>query len=291
MSNEVKLFLTKKKNSPIQNVWKRLKRNRLAMIGLFIIVFVTFIAVFAPWIIPYSYSVQDINKRFIFPNTQHPFGTDNFGRDMFSRILYGCRYTLIIGFGCTSIAAIIGTALGSIAGFYRKVDNLIMRSVDILMGIPIFMLALSIIASLGPGMRNMMIALSITSTPAFVRIVRAQVLVVSQQEFIEAARSIGANNLHILFKHILPNSLAPIIVQFTLNVGNVILWAASLSFIGMGVQAPTPEWGLMISAGRTYLRSYWYMSIIPGIAIMLVTYGFNVLGDGLRDALDPRLNN
>lgn len=278
-------------NSPIRNVWKRLRRNYLAMIGLLIILSVIFIAIFAPIILPYDYAMQDINSRFISPCKEHLFGTDNFGRDMFSRVLYGCRYTLIIGFGCIFVAGLVGSALGSIAGFYPKMDNLIMRSVDIIMGIPIFMLALSIIAALGAGMKNMMIALSITSAPAFVRVVRAQVLVVRQQEYIESARSIGANNLTILFKHVLPNSLAPIIIQCTLGVGNVILWAASLSFIGMGVQAPTPEWGLMIAAGRTYLRGYWYMSIIPGVAIMLVTYAFNVLGDGLRDALDPRLKN
>lgn len=291
MTDEKEMCNKGKSNSPLRNMCKRLKRNRLAMIGLIIIALAMVVSIFAPLILPYDYSKQDANSRFLFPNSKHLFGTDNFGRDMFSRVIYGCRYTLLIGFGCIAVATILGTALGAISGFYPKLDNIIMRAVDIIMGIPIFMLALSIIAALGAGMGNMMIALSITSTPAFVRVVRAQVLIVRQQEYIEAAHSIGSSNLAILFKHVLPNVLAPIIVQCTLGVGNVILWGASLSFLGMGVQAPTPEWGLMIAAGRTYLRNYWYMSIIPGVAIMLVTYGFNVLGDGLRDALDPRLNN
>jgi peptide/nickel transport system permease protein len=280
----------KNSNTPLRNMWKRLKRNHLAMFGLAVMAVVFVVAVFAPYITPYGYAQQDLTQRFLFPCKAHPFGTDNFGRDILSRIMYGSRYTLLIGFGCITVATIVGSLLGALAGFYPKLDNFIMRLVDIVMGIPVFMLALSIITSLGPNLKNMMVALCITSTPMFVRVVRAQVLVIKQQEFIESTRSIGANDPRILFRHILPNALAPIIVQYTLGVGNVILWGASLSFIGMGVQAPTPEWGLMISAGRTYLRSYWYMSIIPGLAIILVTYALNVLGDGLRDALDPKLN-
>jgi peptide/nickel transport system permease protein len=280
----------RRKNSPLKEVWKRLKKNRLALLGLVILLIILVLAVFAPLIIPYDYAAQDYNHRMEFPNRDHWFGTDNFGRDIFSRVIYGSKYSLVIGFGCITVAAIVGSILGALAAFFPRFDNLIMRFVDIVMGIPIFMLAISIIAALGrSSMENMMIALCITSMPAFARIVRAQVLTVREQEFIEAARSIGASNLRILVKHIMPNSLAPIIVQFTLGAGNLILWGAALSFIGMGVQAPTPEWGLMISAGRTYLRDHWYMSIIPGLAIIITTYALNLLGDGLRDALDPRL--
>lgn len=290
MTNNNPAPSAKKRNTPLQNMWKRLKRNHLAIFGLIVVVLVTFVAIFAPALMPYDYAAQNIEKRFVSPSLEHPFGTDNFGRDILSRVIYGSRYTLLIGFGCITVATFFGTLLGSLAGFYSRLDNVIMRLVDIIMGIPIFMLALSIVASLGPSLQNLMIALCVTSTPPFVRVVRAQVMLVKQQEFIESTKSIGASNLRILLRHILPNSLAPIIVQYTLGVGNVILWGASLSFIGMGVQAPTPEWGLMISAGRAYLRSYWYMSIIPGLAIIMVTYALNVLGDGLRDALDPRLN-
>lgn len=279
----------KRKNTPMREVWKRLKHNRLAMAGLVTMLLVIIIAIFAPLIIPYAYDAQNYEKCMIFPNSQHLFGTDNFGRDIFSRVLYCSRYTLVIGIGCISLAALVGTILGALAAYFKKVDNLIMRTIDVVMGIPNFMLAISIIVALGSNIKNMMIALIITSAPAFARVARAQVLTIKEQEFIEAARSIGASDLRILVRHILPNSIAPLIVQYTLGVVNVILCAASLSFIGLGVQAPTPEWGLMISAGRTYLRDYWYISIFPGLAIMITTYALNLLGDGLRDALDPRL--
>lgn len=273
----------------MKDVWRRLKRNKLAMISLVFLLFLFFIALFASFLIPYDYASMNASIRLQSPNREHWFGTDNFGRDIFSRVLFGARYTLIIGFGCTTAAAIGGVILGSIAGYYEKLDNIIMRFIDIIMGIPVFMMALSIIVALGANMRNMIIALAITNIPAFARITRAQVLGIKQQEYIEAARSIGASNLRILTRHILPNAFPPILIQFTLGTVSVILWGASLSFIGQGVQPPTPEWGLMISAARSYLREYPYMSIIPGLAIVVTTYALNLLGDGLRDALDPRL--
>jgi len=280
---------SREKNSVMKDVWRRLKRNKLAMISLVFLLFLFFIALFASFLIPYDYASMNASIRLQSPNREHWFGTDNFGRDIFSRVLFGARYTLIIGFGCTTAAAIGGVILGSIAGYYEKLDNIIMRFIDIIMGIPVFMMALSIIVALGANMRNMIIALAITNIPAFARITRAQVLGIKQQEYIEAARSIGASNLRILTRHILPNAFPPILIQFTLGTVSVILWGASLSFIGQGVQPPTPEWGLMISAARSYLREYPYMSIIPGLAIVVTTYALNLLGDGLRDALDPRL--
>jgi len=273
----------------MKDVWRRLKRNKLAMISLVFLLFLFFIALFASFIMPYNYASMNASIRLQSPNSEHWFGTDNFGRDIFSRVLFGAKYTLIIGFGCTTAAAIGGVILGSIAGYYEKLNNIIMRFIDIIMGIPVFMMALSIIVALGANMRNMIIALAITNIPAFARITRAQVLGIKQQEYIEAARSIGASNLRILTRHILPNAFPPILIQFTLGTVSVILWGASLSFIGQGVQPPTPEWGLMISAARSYLREYPYMSIIPGLAIVVTTYALNLLGDGLRDALDPRL--
>ena len=278
-----------RKSSPWRDVFHRLKRNKLAMLGLVILILVLIMAIFAPWIAPYDYAAQMPEVARSWPGGEHLLGTDNFGRDILSRIIVGSRYTLMIGFGCITIACVIGTVLGALAGFYKRLDNIIMRITDIVMGIPTFMLAISIIAALGTGIKTMMLALCITSPPAFIRIVRAQVLTIKDQEYVEAARSIGAGNFRIMTKHILPNAIAPIIVQYTLGAVNLILWAASLSFLGMGVQPPTPEWGLMVSAGRQYLYSEWYMSLIPGLAIIITTYALNLLGDGLRDALDPRL--
>jgi peptide/nickel transport system permease protein len=278
-----------KKNTPLREVWKRFKRNKLALGGLIVLVFLIVVGVFAPYITPYDYAAQDYTSRLIYPNAQHWFGTDNFGRDIFSRVIFGTRYTLFIGLVCTTAAALVGCALGLFAAFFSKLDNVIMRLMDVLIGMPAMLLCISIVAALGSNMRNMMIALSVTAMPNFARVMRAQVLTVRDQEFIEAARSIGASNSRIMIKHIVPNSLAPVIVQFTLGVVNAILMSASLSFVGMGVQPPNPEWGLLISAGRAYLRSEWYMCILPGLAIVITTFALNLLGDGLRDALDPRL--
>ena len=279
------------KHKFIKEIAKRFMRNRLAMVGFVLLCLLVVMAITAPFIIPYDYTMQDYDSILEAPSGKHWFGTDNFGRDIFSRIVYGSRYTLMIAFVCTTTAAIIGTVLGAVAGYYAKLDNLIMRFCDILMGVPTLIFALSIVMTLGVGIRNVMIALSITTAPPFIRTVRAQVLTIKDQEFIEAARSIGASDLRILLKYIAPNAIAPIIVQYTLNSVIVILWAASLSFIGMGVQAPMPEWGLMINAGRAYLRSAWFMSVFPGLAIILTTFSLNLVGDGLRDALDPRLKN
>lgn len=283
-------FKITRKNSPMQDAWRKLKKNKLAMISLIIICLLFLIAIFAPILAPYDYIGQDYDNTLKFPSRKNLFGTDNFGRDVFSRVIYGSRYTMFIGFGCVTIAAVIGVLLGLIAAYFPKLDNLIMRTMDIIIGMPTMTLMMCIIAVLGVSIGNMIIAICVTTIPGFARVTRAQALTVKNQEFIEAAIAIGADTKRILFKHILPNSMAPIIVQYTLGASSVVLESASLSFIGMGVQAPTPEWGLMISAGRPYLRSYWYMSIIPGLAIILLTITLNYLGDGLRDALDPRLN-
>lgn len=279
----------KKKNTPMREVWRRLRRNHMAMLGLVIMLIVILAAIFANVISPYDYAEQDYNHTLEFPSSAHILGTDNFGRDIFSRIVYGSRYTLLIGLGSVAAAAVIGTILGAIAAYYKKLDNIIMRIIDIFMGIPTIIMSISIVVALGASVKNLMIAMIVTTAPSFARVVRAQMLTVKDLEYVEAARSIGASNFRILARHILPNSLAPIIIQCTLGVVNVILCAAGLSFIGVGVPHPTPEWGLMISAGRTYLRDHWYISIFPGLAIIITTYALNMLGDGLRDALDPRL--
>lgn len=279
----------RRKSSPWRDTFHRLKKNKMAMVGLCIMVFVLLLSIFANVLAPYEYHQQNTAEAKQYPNSKHLLGTDNFGRDLLSRILVGSRYTLLVGFGCVTISCVVGTVLGGLAGFFKRLDNIIMRITDVIMGIPTFMLCICLIVTLGTGIKSMMLALCITSTPAFIRIVRAQVMTIKDQEFVEAARSIGANNFRIMTKHILPNALAPIIIQYTLGTVNLILWASSLSFLGMGVQPPTPEWGLMVSAGRAYLYNEWYMSIIPGVAIIITTYALNLLGDGLRDAMDPRL--
>lgn len=290
--DEVKTPKKSKKRSLWREVWVRLKMNKAAMVGLFIIVLLVFCAIFADVIAPYGLDDQDLKNTFQPPSSEHLMGTDNFGRDILSRIIYGSRISLQVGFISVGIAIIVGGSLGAIAGFYGgKMDNVIMRLMDILLAIPSILLAISIVAALGPGLRNVMIAVGIGSIPTYARIVRASVLSLRDQEFIEAARAIGANDFRIIVKHIIPNSMAPLIVQGTLGVASAILSAAGLSFIGLGIQPPTPEWGAMLSSGRQYLRDYPHITTFPGLAIMITIFGLNLLGDGLRDALDPRLKS
>ena len=279
-----------KKNSMARDVWRRLSRNKLAMLSLAVIIFMILLALVGPYVAPSSYKAQDYGALLQSPNSAHYFGTDNFGRDVFSRIIVGTRYTISIGFGCMTAATVIGIFFGIVAAYYPKFDNLIMRLMDLMIGIPGMTLLMCLISVMGISIRNMVIALIIFQIPTMSRVVRAQALTVKQQEFIEAEVSIGASPLRIILRHILPNSVAPSLVQYTLGIGSVVLWSASLSFIGMGVQAPDPEWGLMISAGRAYLRDSPHLGIIPGLAIIVFTFALNLLGDGLRDALDPRLN-
>ena len=278
-----------KKSSQFAEIWKGLRRNKMSMLGLFMLIAVILLCLFGPFVSSYDYAKQDYKARLLFPCAEHPFGTDNFGRDILTRILVGGRYTLFITFVCTTSAALIGCTLGLLAGYFRKLDNIIMRFVDIMMGIPTMLMCVSIVAALGSNMWNMMIALAVTQSPEFARIMRAQVLTIKDAEYIEASEAIGCSSARTIFSHIIPNAIAPVIVQYTLGAVSVILMSASLSFVGMGVQPPTPEWGLMISAGRDYLRDYWHIAIIPGLAIVVTAFALNMLGDGLRDALDPRL--
>ncbi len=268
----------------------RLMKNRLAMFGLFVLCVLVLTAIFADLIAPYTYDQMDLLNSCQFPNKAHIFGTDEFGRDIFSRVVYGSRISLKVGFIAVGISVVAGGFLGAVSGYYGGWrDNLIMRAMDVIMSIPATLLAISIAAALGAGLTNLMIATGIASIPTYARIVRASVLGIKEQEFVEAARAVGTSDFTILRKHILPNCLAPIIVQATLGVAFAILTAAGLSFIGLGIEPPTPEWGAMLSNARTYIRDYSYMCLFPGLAIAITIFSLNVLGDGLRDALDPKL--
>lgn len=280
-----------KKKSLMMETWDRLTKNKLAMVGLFMLVFLILVAVFGPVIAPYGYDDQDPARALAAPCWQFPFGTDNFGRDILSRIIYGSRVSLMVGLVTVCVSMTIGCTIGAIAAFYKKCDNILMRIVDIIGGIPYLLLAIAIAAALGSGLGNMMLAVGIANIPAYARITRGSVLTVKEEEYIEAARSIGLGNASIILRHIMPNALSPILVQATLGVANSIMTAACLSFMGLGIQPPSPEWGAMLSAGRVYIRDAWWLTVIPGVCLMLVVYALNTLGDGLRDALDPRLKN
>ncbi|ERL24876.1 ABC transporter, permease protein [Jonquetella sp. BV3C21] len=283
----------KKKVPPqqgIAGVLYRLSRSPLAVFGLLVVAVLIFAAIFATQIAPYGQADMNLANRFMFPSSAHWFGTDEFGRDILSRIIFGARISLQVGLIAVGISLVCGGLLGAIAGYYGgRLDNVIMRAMDVLLAIPGTLLAIAIAASLGPGLYNLMIAVGISAVPSYARIVRGSVLTLQGQEFVEAARAVGSSDWRIIMKHIIPNSMAPIIVQSTLGVASAILNAAGLSFIGLGIQPPTPEWGAMLSGGRSYIRNYPYMTLFPGLAIMITIMALNFLGDGLRDALDPKL--
>ena len=280
------------KRNQWKEVWRRLRQNKMAMVGLAILIILALAAIFADVIAPNGFDNQVIKDRFQTPNSTHWFGTDNLGRGVFDRVIHGARVSLSIGIISVSIAIVFGGLLGALAGFYGgRVDNVIMRSMDIRLAIPSILLAISIVSALGGGLFNVMLAVGISSIPGYARIVRASVITLKGQEFIEAARAIGANDSRIIMKHIIPNSLAPIIVQGTLGVAGAILSAAGLSFIGLGLSPPNPEWGAMLSGGRDYIRDHMHMTLFPGLMIMATIFALNLLGDGLRDALDPKLKN
>ncbi|MBP1925243.1 peptide/nickel transport system permease protein [Sedimentibacter acidaminivorans] len=281
-----------KKQSQLKEIWFRLKKNKTSVLGLIIILIIISLAIASGFIYDYDEDVinQNISERLQSPSLDHPFGTDELGRDILARIIYGSRTSLSIGFTTVVISLISGGILGAISGFYGgRIDNVIMRIMDIFLAIPGTLFAITIVAALGTSTINLMIALSISGVPRFARIVRSSVMTVKDVEFVEAARAIGANNLRIIIQHVIPNSLAPVIVQTTLQVATIILTIAGLSFLGLGVSAPQPEWGAMLSSARAYMREYSYMTLFPGLAIMITILALNLLGDGLRDALDPRL--
>lgn len=299
VTEEVGLFAEEEGLQMYQTQWDRLKlvvrrlwKNKAAVLGFFVVVFLVMFCVLAPYIAPYSPLKLNIPERLQPPSMSHLLGTDQFGRDILSRLLYGGRLSLGVGIISVVLGLIPGVLLGLASGFLRgNVDAAIMRGVDIMMALPSILLALLIVTVLGPGLINTMIAVGIGGIPSMIRLVRGKVLSIRETEYIEAARSIGANDWRIMIRHILPNCAAPIIVVATLRLPSAIIMAASLSFIGLGAQAPTPEWGAMLASGRHFLTTSWWICTFPGLAIFLAVLGLNMFGDGLRDALDPKLKS
>ncbi len=274
----------------LADLWRRLRRNRAAVVGAGIVAAFILLAVLAPVLVPFNPIQGDLNDRLQFPNATHWLGTDELGRDLLSRIMFGAWVSLQIQIVAVILSLIVGVTLGLVGGYFGgRVDNVIMRCMDCLLAFPGIFLALGIIAALGPGLFNLMLAAGISSVPQFARIVRASVLSLKEREFVEAALALGSSSGRVMFRHLLPNCLAPILVQSTLRMATVLLTASGLSFLGLGVQPPTPEWGAMLSNARSYLIVAPHVATIPGLAIMVVVLGFNLFGDGLRDTLDPRL--
>lgn len=266
------------------------KKSRLTMIGSIIIVVFILIAIFAPLIAPYSPTEQNLPEKLKTPSLQHLFGTDQFGRDIFSRVIFGSRIALWIIFLVSIISGFIGTVIGVTAGYFGGIiDEVLMRITDMFLAFPSLVLAMAFAAMLGPNLTNTIIAISVISWTTYARLARAEAIKVKSMPYIEAIRSVGGGNIRIMFSHVLPMCISPVLVQLTLRMGTIILTAAGLGFLGLGVQPPTPEWGAMVSDGRSFLVDQWWISTFPGIAIALIVLGFNLLGDGIRDMLDPRL--
>jgi len=274
----------------LAEVWRRLKKNKASLFGLLVFIFMPIMAIFSPYIALHDPIEMHLDETLLPPSWKYPFGTDDFGRCIFSRVVFGSRLSLEVGIIAVLIAMIFGVLLGLISGYFGgKLDTLIMRCMDILLSFPWIVLCLLIVTILGTGLVNVMIAVGIGTIPEFSRLVRSEVLIIKEKQYIKAAIATGASEKRTLFRHILPNCLASIIILATLTIPGAILSAAALGFIGMGAQPPTPEWGRMCSDGRAFLHNAWWISTFPGLMIFLTVIGLNLLGDGLRDALDPRL--
>jgi peptide/nickel transport system permease protein len=270
-------------------MWKRFRRNRLALIGLAIVGLLTSAAIFAPYLAPADPARQILQDKRMLPGAKYWLGADEFGRDIASRLIYGSRVALAVGLASVLIALALGIALGTTAGFLGgHVDEAIMRSLDVLLAFPYLLLAIGIVSALGPGVENTILAVGIWATPGFARVVRGSVLSIKEQEYVQAAHAIGAGTARIVVRHVLPNCISILVVYSALYMASAILLEAALSFLGLGVQPPTPSWGLMVSTGRNFIVVAPHIATFPGLAIALAVLGFNLLGDGLRDALDPK---
>jgi len=270
--------------------FKRLLRSRVGLSGLFITGLVVIAAILAPVIAPYDPIEQDFTLSLQLPSWRHPMGMDEFGRDIFSRVIFGARISLSVGAIAVAIGFFIGMPIGLFSGFYGGwLDALVQRAIDALMALPGILLAIFVVSILGIGLRNAMIAVGISSIPVFARLMRSSVMAIKEETYLEAARAVGAGQARILWKHVLPNAFSPVLVQVSYQFASSILWAAGLSFLGLGAQPPLPEWGAMLASGRTYILSAPHVITFPGLAIMLAVLGLNLLGEGLRDVLDPRI--
>ena len=281
-----------KGKSQLSSIWRRLKKNKLAIVGLVILVVMLLVAICSSFLVNYETQVikQDMKNRLQPPSAAHVLGTDSYGRDILARIVYGSRYSLAIGFLSVFFALAIGGSLGAIAGYFGgKLDNGIMRVMDVFLAIPSIIMAIAIVSTLGAGFSNLIIAMTASEIPAFARLLRSTILSIKDSDFVEASRAVGTGTPRIIIRHILPNSIGPVIVQTTFSVASSILSAAGLSFLGIGVKPPTPEWGAMLSEGKEFIRDIPHLVVFPGVAIALTVLALNLLGDGLRDALDPRL--
>lgn len=283
-----------------KDVWLRLKKNKVALVGMFFLILLVVISV-STFVIDivtkesfYNEYVikQDLLGKLKGPSAAHIFGQDEFGRDVFLRIIWGTRYSLLLGVGATLMSTLIGGIVGALAGFYgKKLDNVLMRLMDVLLSIPSILLSIAIVAALGTSMFNVMLAIAISYVPQYARVVRAAIMEQKSIDYIEAARAVGTSDARIILRHIIPNAMAPIIVQATLGIAGCILSIAGLSFLGLGIQPPVPEWGGMLSSARQYMRDAWHITTFPGLAIMLTILSLNLVGDAFRDALDPKLKN
>lgn len=281
-----------KVNGPWREAWLSFKKSKSALVGSGIVLFFVLIAIFGPLFAPQGINDQNLSLRLQPPSAEFWFGTDDLGRDVFSRILHGTRISLTVGLSAVLISAVVGSFLGIIAGYYgRFVDTIISRIFDIMLAFPSILLAIAVVSILGPSLQNALIAIAIINIPSFGRLIRSRVLTIKEEEYIHAAKAIGMKNSRILWKHILPNSMTPVIVQGTLAIATAIIEAAALGFLGLGAEAPQPEWGKMLADARMFLLNAPWAMIFPGLAIMLTVIGFNLMGDGLRDALDPKMKN
>lgn len=280
-----------KKQNQITEIWRRLKKNKPAVIGFVIFSALCLVAIFGDLIVPYSAATeQNILERLQPPSAEHIFGTDAYGRDQFARVIHSAKISMSIGVLTAISAMIVGSIIGACSAYYGKaVDSLLMRFIDILASIPPLLLALVIVATLGANLRNLIIAIGVSNIPSFARLSRSIMLTIIEQEYIEAAKAYGSSDFRLMLKHVLPNAVGPIIVQTTMSIADMILAASSLSYLGLGIQPPTPEWGAMLNAGREYLQSSPYLLVFPGLAIVLASLSVSLFGDGLRDTLDPRL--
>ena len=281
-----------KKSSLTREIWFRFRKNKVALIGLIILTLIVLMAIFADLIVPAEVATTQSTDRLQGPSAEHWFGTDEFGRDLFARVVHGSRYSLFIGVATSLIALVVGAILGASAGYFGGiVDNVICRIVDVFICVPPVLMSLAVVAALGTNMQNLIIAITISCVPGNVRLIRSVVMTVADQDYIRAAKSYGCSNPRIIFRYVLPNAMGPIIVNTTMGISQMILSAAGLSFIGMGIQSPDPEWGALLSNAQDFMFTSQYLLFFPGIFILLTSLAFNLVGDGLTDALDPRLKD